>query len=184
MYCREGAVSIGGPSAWERGMWIFVALLGAPIAEIAGFILVGGWIGLWPTLGLVALGGVAGALLLRGGGVRALLEAQRLAERGEDPSLPTLEAALAIAGAILLMLPGFLSDIAGLCLLVPPLRARAAAWLAPRMSAVVIVGGVRARARPGREAARGPVGGPDDAPIEVEYREVDPDAPAPGSPPR
>jgi UPF0716 protein FxsA len=175
-------------------MWIFVALLAAPIAEIAGFILVGGWIGLWPTLGLVALATVAGALLLRGEGLRALLEAQRLAERGEDPSLPTLEAALAIAGALLLMAPGFVSDILGLCLLVPPLRARVAAWIAPRMSAVVVTGSFRAGGlrtggfRPGgraRDEARPRPGGwPDDAPIEVEYREIDPDSPDGRAPPR
>lgn len=170
-------------------MWIFVALLMAPIAEIAGFILVGGWIGLWPTLGLVALSGFAGAALLRGEGVRALLEAQRMVERGEDPSLPTLEAALAIAGAILLMLPGFLSDILGLCLLAPPSRARIAAWLAPRMSAVVVMGGVRTSMRAegrgrGGEARPRPGGWPDDAPIEVEYREIDPDSPEGRAPPR
>lgn len=184
MYGRKGSVSIGGPVAWERGMWIFVALVMAPIAEITGFILVGGWIGLWPTLALVALAAVAGAALLRGQGLRALLEAQRLVERGEDPSLPTLEAALAIAGALLLMAPGFLSDVMGLCLLAPPLRARIAAWIAPRMSAVVVVGGVRTGGRTRAEARTRPGGWPDDAPIEVEYREIDPDSPDGRAPPR
>jgi UPF0716 protein FxsA len=184
MYGRKAPVSIGGPFAREPGMWIFVALVLAPIAEIAVFALVGGWIGLWPTLGLVALAAVAGATLLRGQGLRALLEAQRLVERGEDPSLPSVEAALAIAGAILLMLPGFLSDIVGLCLLAPPVRARIAAVIAPRMIAVVAVGGLRARGRARREAGPRPGGWPDDAPIEVEYREVDPDAPDGRAPPR
>jgi UPF0716 protein FxsA len=123
-------------------------------------------------------------MLLRGEGLRAVLEAQRLALRGEDPSLPTLEAALAIAGAILLMLPGFLSDAAGLCLLAPPLRARAAAWLAPRMRGHVFVAGVRVRTRPGDDGRRQGGAWPDDVPIEVEYREIDPDAPDGRAPPR
>ncbi len=36
-------------------MWLFVLFVTIPIIEIALFIQVGGWIGLWPTLGIVIL---------------------------------------------------------------------------------------------------------------------------------
>ncbi len=159
-------------------MWIFVALVALPVLEIALFIVVGGRIGLWPTLALVLAGGIAGAVLLRAQGIRALLEAQRQAARGEDPSVAALGAALAVTGAALLMAPGFLSDALGLALLVPAARGALAAWLAPRMTRIVVV----ASGGPGRPDGfrrRPPGGGASDGDaIEVEYREID-DEPAP-----
>ena len=46
-------------------MPLLIALLVWPMAEIALFILIGGWIGLWPTLALVVLAALAGGMLLR-----------------------------------------------------------------------------------------------------------------------
>ena len=52
-----------------------------PILEIAGFILVGDWIGLWPTLGLIILAVVVGVGLIRWQGLNALRKAQEASAR-------------------------------------------------------------------------------------------------------
>ena len=44
---------------------LLLAFILTPIIEIAGFITVGGWIGLWPTLAVVLLPAVAGTVLVR-----------------------------------------------------------------------------------------------------------------------
>jgi UPF0716 protein FxsA len=45
-------------------MWLFFLFLSVPLIEIALFIQVGGWIGLWPTLGIVVATAVAGTILV------------------------------------------------------------------------------------------------------------------------
>jgi UPF0716 protein FxsA len=97
------------------------------LGEIAGFILVGQAIGVLPTLALVLASVVGGVLVLRHAGTSALrriatdLEARRL------PARPLVDAALLAAAALLLILPGFISDIAGLMLVIPAVRS--ALWL-------------------------------------------------------
>ena len=46
-------------------MWIFLLLIAVPIIEIALFIELGGWVGLWPTIALVIITAILGATLLR-----------------------------------------------------------------------------------------------------------------------
>jgi len=41
-------------------MWLFIAFIAVPLIEIALFIQVGGFIGLWPTLGIVVVTAVLG----------------------------------------------------------------------------------------------------------------------------
>ena len=48
-------------------MWIILILVAVPIIEIALFIELGGWVGLWPTIGLVIVTAILGGVLLRGG---------------------------------------------------------------------------------------------------------------------
>ncbi len=102
-------------------MRTFLILLGLPLAEIAGFVLVGGWIGLWPTLGLVVLAGIAGVALLKAQGVGALAEARR-GVLPRDPLSPMLHRLLLAVAGVLLIVPGFVTDLAALPLLIPAVR--------------------------------------------------------------
>ena len=104
-------------------MWPIVAILALPLIEIALFILVGGAIGLWPTLGLVIAGAVAGITILRGRGVGMVLDVRRSLDRGEDPAAALVVGALSVLAGLLLLMPGFLTDAMGLLLLLPPVRA-------------------------------------------------------------
>lgn len=103
-------------------MPLFLLLLAVPLAEIALFVQVGGAIGLWPTLGLVLATAVAGAALLRREGRAAFDRLQSALARGGDVAAPLGAGAAIMAGGLLLLTPGFLTDALGLALLVPVTR--------------------------------------------------------------
>lgn len=98
-------------------------LLVLPLLEIAGFVVVGSQIGVLATLGLVLASGVLGAALLRSQSRGALARAQTELRAGRDPSPHLAGAAATAVAGILLIVPGFLTDIVGLLLLVPAVRA-------------------------------------------------------------
>ena len=157
-------------------MLIFLALVLVPLIEIALFIEVGGWLGLWPTLGIVVLTAIAGATLLRAQGMATIGELRGRIDRGQDPSGPLAHGALILVAGIVLMTPGFFTDAVGLALLVPPVRAAVIRYLAKRVVTVVTSGD-----GPGRDGPRrGPRPGPGGGTVEGEYEVVDPEDAAPG----
>jgi UPF0716 protein FxsA len=162
-------------------MWIFVALIAVPIVEIALFIRVGGWLGLWPTLGLVVLTAIVGGSLLRQQGLATIEGLRREMTRGGDPSPLLVQGALLLVGGVLLLTPCFFTDALGLALVIPPVREALVAWAGPRIAARVVT--VQTRRGPSGHDARyrrGPQGG---APIDAEYHEVE-TSPEHDQPPR
>jgi UPF0716 protein FxsA len=113
--------------------WLLVGFLALPIVEIALFIVVGGAIGLWPTLGLVVLAAVAGVALMRRQGLKTLERLTASVEAGGGPGEPLAHGALVLVAGLLLLIPGFFTDAAGLVLLVPAVRARLIGWGASRV---------------------------------------------------
>ncbi len=115
--------------------FLLIAFITVPIVEIAVFIQVGDWIGLWPTLAVVILTAVAGTALLRQQGLSILFRIQENLEANRVPVRELFDGVcLVIAGALLLT-PGFVTDTIGFVLFVPPARAAIAAWIAARMVA-------------------------------------------------
>ncbi|MBO6782882.1 MAG: FxsA family protein [Alphaproteobacteria bacterium] len=101
---------------------ILALFIGVPLIEIYLFIVVGGSIGVWATIGLVILTALIGTALLRHQGLATLARAQ--AEMQED-RLPVRELFTGVCllfGGALLLTPGFLTDAIGFALLVPQLR--------------------------------------------------------------
>lgn len=98
---------------------IFLAL---PLLEIAMFIVVGRAIGLFPTLGLVIAGAVIGAMVLRQQGLGVVARMRTSMGAGTIPGRAMFDTMLIGLAGILLVLPGFISDIAALLLLLPPVR--------------------------------------------------------------
>jgi UPF0716 protein FxsA len=98
---------------------VFVTLV---LAEIAGFILVGKAIGVLATLGLVLFGMIAGSILLRRQGMATLMKVQAEVAAGRVPARPIAEGAVLAVAALLIIIPGFVSDIVGILLLIPPVR--------------------------------------------------------------
>lgn len=101
---------------------LFLILFGVPAAEIALFVLIGGEIGVWSTLGVVALTAVIGAILVRAQGISVLRELQETADRGESPLGPMISGVCLLIAGLLLVTPGFLTDTIGFALLIPPVR--------------------------------------------------------------
>lgn len=94
-----------------------------PIVEIYVIIQIGSLIGVWPTVALLIADAVLGSMLLRHqgrGAWRRFNEA--LAER-RFPGREVADGLLIAIGGTLLLTPGFVTDIFGLILLVPPTRA-------------------------------------------------------------
>ena len=126
-------------------MWIILAILAWPLVEIALFVTLGGTLGLWLTLAWVLLTGVIGVTILKSlSGSGAIRGRQGFVEgfRGrlaEDPLSPIAHQALIGLAAVLLILPGFLTDALGLLFLVPPVRMLLIRVLARRMRAVTVV---------------------------------------------
>jgi len=103
-------------------MWLFVAFLLVPLIEIGLFIQIGGWIGLWPTLGIVVLTAILGTYLVRSQGLAAMNNLRGSFSRLEDPSESLAHGAMILIAGALLLTPGFFTDAVGFALLTPPIR--------------------------------------------------------------
>jgi UPF0716 protein FxsA len=148
------------------GKRIVIALLLLPVAEVVAFLLVVWAIGFFPALGLMILTSIAGGVVLHHAG-RGQIAHFRVAMRATGVTEVAAQAngAMFVLGGILLLLPGFITDLVGAGLLVAPVRR----WLGTTIG--------RAIGRPGR--ATGPRSVVDLAPDE--WRPV-PDQPDPELP--
>ncbi len=115
-------------------MWLFVAIIGVPLIEIALFVTVGGALGLWPTLAIVLGTGVLGVVVLRRQSVKMRGGMQGALRAGVNPLSPMAHGVLITFAAMLLILPGFMTDTLGLLLLIPPVRSGIIALLASRVT--------------------------------------------------
>lgn len=109
---------------------LFLAL---PLLEIAGFVVVGSEIGVLPTIGLVLLSCVAGSILLRVQGFGVMTRIRAEMEAGRDPSKELATGAMIVLAGILLVIPGFITDIFGILLFLPPVRSLAWRFLSKRV---------------------------------------------------
>lgn len=98
---------------------LFIAF---PLAELALLILVGQTIGVLFTLALVILTAVIGIALLQRQGYAALASARRKMEVGRIPAEEMVNGVFLAVGGMLLLLPGFITDLLGLCCLLPGIR--------------------------------------------------------------
>lgn len=114
--------STSGKATYGGDMWFFAAFLAIPLIEITLFILVGRWIGLWPTLAIVIFTAVTGTLLIRSQGARALADISRSLATLTDPVRPLAQGAMILLAGAFLITPGFFTDALGLLLLLPPVR--------------------------------------------------------------
>lgn len=114
-------------------MALFAAFLLVPLIEIALFIQVGGWIGLWPTLGIVVLTAVLGTWLVRSQGRLAMGQLRRSFSELNDPTEPLAHGAMILIAGALLLTPGFFTDAVGFALLMPPVRVAVYRYLAKRV---------------------------------------------------
>ena len=101
-----------------------------PLAEIFLFIYLGELIGNYLVLTLAAVAGLAGALIA---GSQTRKTVERLREkirRGKYPGREFVDLSGIIVGGILLITPGFMTDVCGYLLLIPALRNRLGGFIA------------------------------------------------------
>tara|TARA_R110001592_G_scaffold221133_1_gene475767 strand:- start:132 stop:473 length:342 start_codon:yes stop_codon:yes gene_type:complete len=88
-------------------MWLLIAFIAIPLIEIALFIQIGGFIGLWPTLAIVLGTAILGSSLVRSQGARELSKLQGSFATLNDPTEPLANGAMIIFAGALLLTPGF-----------------------------------------------------------------------------
>jgi len=118
------------------GRILLLAFMLLPLIEIAFFVIIGNAIGLWPTLLGVVITALAGSLVLRHQGVTVINDMRAQMNRGEVPARALADTALIGAGGLLLLVPGYFSDLIGILLLLPPIRAAIYALLKSRVRVV------------------------------------------------
>ena len=117
------------------GLFLVSLFIIVPALEIAIFISVGGAIGLGFTLMIIVLTAFIGAVLIRKRGLKALFRAENYFENGQFPIVEVFEALWLVVSAILLITPGFLTDILGFLLFVSSVRV----WLKKIITRTLIV---------------------------------------------
>jgi UPF0716 protein FxsA len=94
-----------------------------PIAELAIIIQVGQALGVLPTIALLIADSVLGSLLMRSQGRATWRRFNTALQSGKVPAAEVLDGGLVIFGGACLLTPGFITDLFGLLLLLPPTRA-------------------------------------------------------------
>jgi len=101
---------------------LFVAV---PLAELYVILQVGHAIGALPTIGLLVLSSLIGTALVRSQGRSVWRRFQGALASGRPPARETVDGVLVLFGGALMLAPGFITDVLGALLLLPPSRALA-----------------------------------------------------------
>lgn len=141
---------------------LLVLFIVLPILELYVIIQVGGAIGVLPTLLILLLDGILGAALARSQGRVAWRRFNEATAAGRIPAQEVFDGAAIVVGGAFLLAPGFITDVIGLSLLIPPTRALYRRVL---MRGARIIGPARTAfffydRRPGADAPRGGPGPP------------------------
>ncbi|MDA0165133.1 FxsA family protein [Solirubrobacter ginsenosidimutans] len=139
-----------------------------PIAELAVLIQVGQLIGVWWTIALLIADALLGSYLLRTQTRSAWRRFNEALEGGRIPHREVIDGVLVIFGGVLLLTPGFITDIFGLLFLFPPTRVLLRALLV-RRGALKLMGSMPGTATPPNGRFRHP----DD--VEGTAVDIDPD---------
>lgn len=133
--------------------FLIVLFIVVPILELYVIIQVGQWIGVWPTLALLLADAILGSMLLKHQGRGAWRRFNEALAARRFPGQEVADGLLIVIGGTLLLSPGFITDIFGIFLLIPPTRA-----IARRVLKRFTVGRFMVVGVPG--GGRGPFGPP------------------------
>ncbi len=119
---------------YDAGVMVFVGrffLVVLVMGFVELYLLVGASraIGFFTTLGLCVLTGVVGGSLVRHQGLRTMQEVNQSMAGGELPARAIVSGVVLMIVGVLLIMPGFVTDVIGFLLLIPPVRLGAAALL-------------------------------------------------------
>jgi UPF0716 protein FxsA len=134
-------------------MPLLLLLIGLPLLELYVIFRVGEWLGVLPTLMALILSSSLGLSLMRSQGRVALKRFAAAIAEGRPPAREALDGALVFVGGTLLLVPGFVTDVAGALLLAPPTRALVRMLIMRHYAGrfvtyITLAGAARRRARP------------------------------------
>src|SRR5215213_11407931 len=112
---------------------LLLVFIVVPIAELYVIFKVGDTIGWLPTLAILVADSLLGTWLLKSQGRAVWQRFQQTMQAGRVPHREVFDGVLVIFGGAFLITPGFLTDIIGILLLLPPTRAVFRRWLIRRL---------------------------------------------------
>jgi UPF0716 protein FxsA len=118
---------------------IIALVVVAPLLELYVIVQVGGHIGLLPTVALLIAVSAVGTSLIKREGIKVYREFVAAIQRGEEPAEQMVHGVCLLAAGVLMLAPGFISDIVSIALLVPPTRHLIVKLVLRRSSAKVTV---------------------------------------------
>jgi UPF0716 protein FxsA len=124
-----------------RVLLLIALFIVVPLAELYVILRVGDAIGVVWTILILAADSVLGSLLLRAQGRSVWRSFNRALAEGRPPAREVLDGVLVIFGGAFLITPGFLTDIIGLLLLIPPTRSVIRRVVARRLGRRIVVAG-------------------------------------------
>lgn len=118
------------------GRVLFAVFMVVPLIEIAFFVIIGNAIGLWPTLAGVLVTALIGSVVLRYQGLALFNEIRATMARGALPARALADAMMVAIAGVLMLTPGYFTDLMGITLLIPPVRTAIYAFLRSRIQVV------------------------------------------------
>lgn len=112
---------------------LVLAFVVVPLVELWVIVEVGGVLGFWPTIAVLLVDSILGAVLVRREGSRAWRKFREALAAGRVPGDEIIQGALLLFGGALLLTPGFVTDVVGLALVLPITRGPVARLLRLRM---------------------------------------------------
>ncbi|MFP5114505.1 FxsA family protein [Bacillaceae bacterium C204] len=102
--------------------YLFLLIILIPALDIGVLLFSGKAIGVWPTIALILLTGIIGAYLAKREGLQTIRRVQEQLSYGQLPGDALLDGICILIGGILLLTPGFITDVTGFLFLFPPTR--------------------------------------------------------------
>ncbi len=136
-----------------------------PVLELALLVWLGGRIGFWPTVGIIAGTALLGSWLAHREGLSALARFRARMAQGEMPGDELTDGILILVSGAFLLTPGVLTDAVGFLGLLPPTRAVIKRAVSKRLRRSLLGGSVSVGAWP-------PTPPPGEAVVDVEYEDV------------
>ena len=122
---------------------LFLLITITTTVELVLLLVAGRYMGILPTIAIILLTGLAGAYLAAREGRKAWRRVLESLGRGELPADPIVQALLVLAGGLLLLTPGYLTDITGFLCLLPPSRVFLAGRIRNYLARRIQTGGIR-----------------------------------------
>lgn len=108
---------------------IFLAFLIIPFIEIYFLIQIGSIIGIFPTIALTVVTAIVGAGTLKQQGLATLQRFQANLQRGEIPTYEIVKGLILLVGGVLVLTPGFFTDVIGFVCLIPSTNKKIAYYI-------------------------------------------------------